>query len=288
MHRQAALRWHPALLILPVVVIGFLATPVRAQESPPSSQEVKPPGKTTEDDESRVDTEGAAQKKGRSAGHFQLEAVSEFPVQIGAGFQAEFNSRIQFRTTIGVVPAAYLGIANDMLVGISDEYSRREADLIENVLERSLMWRAFVGFRPFKDLGLYIQTGYSMVTLTGSTTNTALLVDLNEGRLTEEEEEELRNNFANETLDAQSTLHQWGVEIGYDWGITPHLRVRTALGWAYTFSSSSNVEAQFSADRARAQRIIENFENVGETYIDESMQSSVHPPWLTLGIAYRF
>jgi hypothetical protein len=279
-----------------MLALGGIAAPARAQESPPSSQEVEPPGKTAEEDESRGDDEGATQdedrtpkkNEGRSAGHFQLEAVSEFPVQIGVGFQAEFNSRIQFRTTIGMVPAAYLGIANDMLVGISDEYSRREAELIENVLERSLMWRAFVGFRPFKDLGLYIQTGYSMVTLTGSTTNTALLVDLNEGRLTEEEEEELRNNFANETLNAQSTLHQWGVEIGYDWGVTPHFRVRTALGWAYTFSSSSNVEAQFSADRARAQRIIETFENVGETYIDESMQSSVHPPWLTLGIAYRF
>ncbi|GEM_PF-740912 len=277
MTRKDALRFHRCLLIVVLAAAGLVPTlPAAAQQSPAGAEE------------SPAGAEESPPADARSAGHFQLEAVSEFPVQIGVGFQAEFQSRIQFRTTIGMVPAAYLGIANDMLVGISDEYSRREADLIENVLERSLMWRAHVGFRPFKELGLYIQTGYSMVTLTGSTTNTGLLVDLNEGRLTEEEEEELRNNFADETLDAQSTLHQWGVEIGYDWGVTPHLRIRTALGWAYTFTSSSNVEAQFSADSARAQRIIKNFENVGETYIDESMQSSVHPPWLSLGIAYRF
>ena len=114
MHRQNMLRWHPIACIIALALTGLISAPASAQSSP---------------------------SNGRTAGHFQLEAVSEFPVQIGMGFQAEFQSRIQFRTTVGMVPAAYLGVANDILVGISDEYSRREAELIENVLERSLMWQ---------------------------------------------------------------------------------------------------------------------------------------------------
>ena len=65
---------------------------------------------------------------------FGVEALTDFPVQVGGGLYAETPQRIQLRMSVGVMTAAYLYAVNALAQG-AGWYNQVTADLISDALE---------------------------------------------------------------------------------------------------------------------------------------------------------
>src|SRR5437868_4513066 len=81
--------------------------------------------------------------------HLGVEALTDFPIDVGAKVWAEFPYRLRVNTSIGVLPGGYVDVINGILVA-ADAYTNSDADLIQTALKSSLIWRIHVGWRPFK------------------------------------------------------------------------------------------------------------------------------------------
>lgn len=97
---------------------------------------------------------------------FSVEAATRAPVD--AGVQLTFETPVGFRMFggYGWVPSMYLG----SIVGTAANAS---ADpLLGAILEKGFdsgnAWRAGIGIRPFRKLGLYLDAGYARVSLRGA------------------------------------------------------------------------------------------------------------------------
>lgn len=200
-----------------------------------------------------------------------VEAGTDVPVQVGGRIEVEGPYRLRLWTSLGVIPRAYVSLidaASQELGGYNDQTS----ELIVSSLERSLIWRLQVGWRPWADAGFAFDAGYMLATLGGDTTGAAVIgaaigQDVN------------ATNGGEYDIDA--TLHLVGGEVSYRWHLGDGFGIRAALGFVGTVASDTRVTPLGPTAPAR-QGLAQGL----ETYLDDIFTSYVFTPYLGLAGSY--
>lgn len=208
--------------------------------------------------------------------HLDLEAVTDFPLDVGGRIALECPYRIRVATALGVLPAGYLDAINGVVVAAGG-YDDATAELVRTTLRNSLVWRLQVGWRPLADYGFYFEVGYAIVTLGGAVDSEDLLV-----LATGADESEMSRT---RTYEVASTLHQLVGEVGWQWILWEQLDLRVALGFAGTVASSTDVGRK---SRQPPGPRLATLEADSEAYLDDVYTSYVFTPTVTVAVGYRF
>jgi hypothetical protein len=209
---------------------------------------------------------------------FAIEALTEFPVSVGLRADAELPHRLRVSTSVGFLPGPYVDAINGLLT-TAGAYPDTTADLIKSTLKSSLVWRTHVGVRPFRNRGFYVDAGYGLVALGGSATAATLVAGVTGQTLPAED------NAETKAFQARSTLHMLDVEVGWQLWIHDHVRLRVALGGAFTLAASTSIAPDYTP---RAPRVTASFANYAQNYLNDVMTSYVFTPVLTVGGGWGF
>lgn len=220
----------------------------------------------------------AEEKQGGHGWDITVEANTDFPLSVGGRLGVESPWRLRLSTSLGYLPPAYVAVVNDTAVELR-AYGRNEADLIENSLKNSLVWRTHVGWRPFAGLGLYLDGGYGLVALGGEVNTEDVLAALT-GLEPPEGEDVLDREYR-----VRSMLHMLDVELGWRWGLGAGWTARTALGAAIMLDSNSRVEPQFEPSQPL---LVTAFSRLAEGQLDRTFERYVHLPVLSFSLGYAF
>ena len=213
------------------------------------------------------------------------EFVTDFPMHIGTHVTLDMPYGLQISTAIGEMPGSFVSTINAVILAF-DGYGQETADLVQASLRDSLVWRLHVGWRPFEDLGLYVATGYGLVTL-GSyvrgDTIVTVLDDEDRNRLNDLDAE-FENHLKFGRYDVYSTLHMLDAEIGWRWVLESGWSFRVALGVAATLHGKTNVTAVSSVlDKETDAIVIRGT----EVHLDTIYRKHVHTPVVTFGLGHR-
>ena len=95
---------------------------------------------------------GRAEAWTRADWHLQIDALTDFPVDVGGKIALETPYRIQVTTTFGFLPSGYVDALNGILVA-AGAYNQTTADLIAAAMQSSMVWRLHLGWRPWAKRG---------------------------------------------------------------------------------------------------------------------------------------
>jgi len=213
-----------------------------------------------------------------SAWKFAAGVGTDFPMDVGARFDLEMPFRIRLSTTFGFMPKPYAATINGFLEGVG-VYDDNVGNLIEATLQSSFVWRTHVGWRPFAAHGFYVDAGYGLVTLGGSTTSSEL-VSAATGQTFPSSEGNRTHDF-----NANLTLHMVDAELGWLFTLLPHWQLRVALGRAFTVGSSTSITPQF---QVRSPAATAAFEQYAESFLNDEVRSYAMTPVVSVGTAYVF
>lgn len=182
----------------------------------------------------------AAEEESKSASDswmLSIEGVTHLPVDVGfmAGFETPF--RFHAFAGYGFVPSTYLGwIARGATSGVEQQAA---SAIIDRGLQSGRAFRVQGGFRPFANAGLYVDAGYSRVTLKGA---------LDDSDLPDPSVLGLPSiDFASLGVDGgyavSSELDLWLVEIGYHAHVGRHFVLGIGAGVMGVFNSTTRVTA---------------------------------------------
>lgn len=212
---------------------------------------------------------------------FEAAAATDVPVYVGARLSAELPHRLRLSTGIGILPGPYVELINAVATQF-EGYTDETADLVEDTLQSSLVWRLHAGWRPFENSGFYFEGGYTLVTLGGTTSIETVIAVLSgqEGAMVEGRDPSEPHEY-----DISSTLHLVGFEAGYIFPIGENFTLRAALGGIFTVAASSTVENLFEA---RRQEAADRFNTGVEDYLNDTYKSYVHSPVVSVSVGYVF
>ena len=224
---------------------------------------------------------------------YRAELLTDLPLQIGLNALVEFDQQWRLSTSLGYMPQGYVALTNKVVMMIPYTYEEPTAELIEDTIQNSLVWRVMAGWSP-KSYGFYTHVGYALATLGGGASTVALI----EGITGQEIETSNMNGQYNENrekigINAASNLHMLSLELGWEWKLSEltkdrWLTLRTALGWSYTFSSSALLRADTDDRGPIVQGAFDRLEAAGEKYLVDTFDTYVHPPTLSLAIGYQW
>jgi len=205
--------------------------------------------------------------------HLRVEAATAAPVYVGGRLLAELPGRIRLGSSVGVLPRPYVDGINEIAVATGG-YDDDVAEVIEETLATSVVWRTHLGWRPFTQAGFYFEAGYGLVTLGGGTSE-AELVAMALGL-------DVPDFFLADRYEVKATLHMFDAEVGWEWWVEDRISFRLGLGVASTLDASAAVDPAgglpFLAD-AGAQLAEEELEEIIERY--------VHTPTLSMAVGVR-
>jgi len=213
-----------------------------------------------------------------AAWHVAAGAGTDFPLALGARADVEAPFRLRASTSIGVLPGPYVDAINGFVVAIGG-YDQSTADLVKAALSASLVWRTHLGYRPFEHLGLYGEAGYGLVALGGSASASEVVAAAT-GR-----EVPPGEATGSRAFDITSTLHMVDVELGWELALHERLRLRTAIGGAFTVASSTRIEPTYTP---RSPRAVSELARAGEAYLDDTYTSYVMSPVASVSLSYVF
>lgn len=206
-----------------------------------------------------------------------LEALTDFPIQVGGRLWIEVPHRIRFAATFGYLPGPYVDTINAFLVAVG-AYDQDTAGLIKAALTQSLIVRLHGGWRPFRRRGAYFELGYGLAALGGGLTGSQAIAAVT-GTTPPTDPNESRG------YDVQSILHLLDIELGWQWPVWRGLTFRVALGAALTVWSNTTVTPRF---QPRLPGLQEQFTSAAEQYLDNTYRSYVFTPTVTFAAGWRF
>jgi len=178
--------------------------------------------------DARVDERTDDQKK-RERWMLSLEGVAHAPSDIGFQASVELPFRLRFVGGFGFMPAEW--ITGFLARTTSDSEARAVLDLPSY---SGTIWRAQVGYRPWKKLGLYFDAGYAHASIHGSYELPGTL---------------LGENLGEGSYAIDSSLDIWLLEAGYQWQIKQRAVLALGLGVMSTFHADTSVAASSDAER---------------------------------------
>ncbi|HMJ11540.1 MAG TPA: hypothetical protein VK524_09025 [Polyangiaceae bacterium] len=205
-----------------------------------------------------------------------VELTTTVPLDISERVSLEAPNRLHLRAGIGFMP--YASLIDRVIQGFGG-YGAAEAEVIKQALSKSLVFRVQAGFRPLPELGLYMDVGYSLITLGGDLDGNDVIV-LGRGFIAPQDATSPFRHYR-----VSSTLHLVVLEIGWEQPILPWLFARGALGFAGAQGASSSIEPTFSdVDSA----LLNAYCDQAAEYLDQLYTTYVYTPTLTLGLGVRF
>ena len=210
--------------------------------------------------------------------HFDVEIGTELPVALGVTASTTWFDGLRVSTGLGYLPKTYVELINEVVQQFPDSYDAATGDLIEETLQSSLIWRTHLGWQW--RCGLYVDGGYSLVTLGGGTSTESLIAGL-----TEYEADDF--SASDNQYSVSSVLHMADLELGWKWLIGKQWTLRTALGVAVTFAASSTVDSNAEPNTRFRRQVVEGFESYSERYLVDTYEEYVITPVFTLALGYR-
>jgi hypothetical protein len=225
----------------------------------------------------RAEPESAIEVEGF---HLTTSVGTEFPIDLAVRATLDLPLRLQLSTSLGYLPRSYAAILNDGLVA-ADVYDETTAALIEAALSNSIIWRTQAGWRPFAAWGFYFQAGYTLITLGGELTGSEAIT-----AATGRTPPLIAGATPRVDVQATSTLHQFGLELGHRWLVLDRLSIQLALGGFATLGATTSMESR-TANPIVA-KVMEPLLLEGASYLDDTYRSYVHAGYLSLQVGYRF
>ena len=176
----------------------------------------------------RVDETNEQKKRNRWM--LSLEGAVHAPTDLGVQASVEVPFRLRVFGGFGVMPVNWI---TGFIAGATrDERAKAVLQLPDY---SGTIWRAGLGYRPFKRLGLYLDAGYAHVGIHGS-------FDVPENLLGEE-----LGVGGGYTVD--TSLDLWLLEAGYQWQIARRGVVALGVGVMSTVHASTTIGAVGGAPR---------------------------------------
>ncbi|MEZ4322344.1 MAG: hypothetical protein R3F61_33025 [Myxococcota bacterium] len=209
------------------------------------------------------------------------EIGTEVPLRVGAGVRVEGPGRIRAGLSGGFVPKGYVALANDATTALFEGYTEEYATLVETALASSLIGRVDVGWRPHPRAGWWFAGGASLIGLGGEATAAELLEGLTGTELP-------RTAATPIVLTARATVVTLDVQTGWDIRVWRELVVRPLIGWSFTVSSHSRIEADTTELPPRLASAVHTLEDEAATELDAVIEAYVHPPTVGLSVGWVF
>ncbi len=227
----------------------------------------------------------AAQAYGRPADpgadkRLSLELQTQAPLMAGGGLTFRTKKGMRLGAMAGVLPQAYVSAINATATSL-DLYPEETADLIETILARSLVLMAQVGWGGADGGGFFVDLGYALVTLGGSSGAQEVLTALTDSDVPDE----VAGESAQFAID--STLHMVRVEAGWIWRLGPRLDLKASLGGAFTIGARTTVTPPDAEGRARVKSFRERLSQDAQHELDTTYTRDVHSPTVGLSLSWR-
>lgn len=206
-------------------------------------------------------------------------ANTTVPMDLGVRGRVEVPGRVQLGVGVGYLPTGYVGVINGVAMAF-DAYGEGTADIISFAIQQSLVTSLDVGWRPGANSGFRFGAGYSLVTLGGNATGSELLAaavgveapSTSAGRRTATD------------YDLGTTLHLLRPEVGWTVPLGDRLVLDLGVGGLFTLASRATV-APFDGSSNALQ---DSFSATTEIWLEDTLETWVHSPTLTVGFGARF
>lgn len=180
-----------------------------------------------------------AERTDERAWHLGVEALTDFPLHVGAQVWLETPHRFRITLSSGEMPDAYLQTINKIAVS-AGAYGQPTADFITELLDHAESWRLQVGWRPFRHRGAYVEAGFGLLTLEKG----LALASVIQLATTLPAPQEANVGFGYEVHTVVETL---GVEVGWIWYPWRDLTVRFALAFAAPVGAQISIKPNFAS-----------------------------------------
>ena len=207
------------------------------------------------------------------AWHLGLEALTDFPMQVGAQVWVETPHRFRFTVSSGEMPDLYLQTINSIAVS-AGAYNQSTASFITELLDRAATFRLQVGWRPFARRGAYVEAGFGILAVDKG----LALADVIQLATTFPVPQEASVGFGYRVHTVVETL---GVELGWIWYPWRNLTVRFSLAFA------APVGAQISIKPSVASTLQRPFTQFAEAYGEELIEKYLFIPTVGLALGWR-
>jgi hypothetical protein len=201
--------------------------------------------------------------------------VTDVPIDVAARLTIEGPERLMLRTSIGVMPGPYVSLINGITVATGA--AEVTADLMEQGLEWSFVWRTHLGWIPFESEGFFIEAGYGFVTAGGGATSQQIIASATGQQ---------PPSFGpfQPTFEVTSTLHMIDLVLGWRFALVERMvDFEIGAGAAFTVAASSTIIAK----TPMGQEVMTPFTMGAAQYLDDTYRSYVVAPTVTLAIGYR-
>lgn len=203
--------------------------------------------------------DAASPKSSRDRDRYMLSLEGATRAPIDLGFQSTFETPVGLRLFggFGWVPSMYLGKITGTAAAVSSDPVL--GAMLESGFQSGNAWRLGAGIRPFRDVGVYLDAGYSRVSLRGAFDTSQVTGIAGLGG----------------SYEVESSLGLGFLELGYQAKIAERVVLAGALGVTKVFSAKTHATAKDGAiDDPR----------IGEatTAVDEGLVTYGVLPTLTL------
>jgi hypothetical protein len=197
------------------------------------------------------------------------------PLDIGARLDVELPARVRVFGSIGYLPPPYSALITDVVV-LAGGYTEQQGEIVRQGLDSSVVGRVGAGYRVLPNYDLFVDVGYSLVTLGGGFTGEEVLA-----LATGVDPPEV--DGGERAYSVSSTLHLAFIDVGYEFFISRHVFLRASLGFAGALAASTTVEADAPEPNQYAR-----FAGAAGDYLDELYTSYVFLPTLGIAVGHRF
>jgi hypothetical protein len=192
-----------------------------------------------------------------------VEGATHAPIDLGLTLGVETPQGLRLSGGYGWVPGSYMELLTNVAANASGNgYAR---SLLERADYAGHTWRAQIGFRPFRSLGLYADVGYARLDATGvlaaADSGIAALEKLGGG------------------YEAHTKLDMWLFELGYQAQLADRLVLGLGLGAMGTFNATTTLVA---VDGARSSSLLDTA--AGDA--DAALEKYGIVPTLTLRVGF--
>jgi hypothetical protein len=209
------------------------------------------------------DRESSAAQRFREQWMLAFEGVTHAPIDMGIQVGLETPQGLRLSGGYGRVPGAYMNLLTGIAANASSN-SYAEA-VLENANYVGHTWRAQLGLRPFRALGLYGELGYARLNAEGS-------LDLASSGIAPLEA--LGGGYV-----ASTKLDMWLFELGYQAKLGDRFVTALALGAMGTLSARTKIA---SVEGAPSSNLLDRV----ATQADAALETYGVVPTLTLRLGF--
>jgi len=211
-----------------------------------------------------ADVDARAAERRRKAWLLSVEGVTHAPLDMGFQVGVEIPQGLRFFAGYGWVPGSYMSLLTGIAANASgNSYAKT---LLEDAEYQGHTWRAQVGWRPFRAIGLYGDFGYAQVIAHGS-------LDLASSSIPQ-------LAMFGGGYTANTRLDMWLVELGYQGELADRIVLALALGAMGTFDSTTSITAVDGAPTNNA------ILNAAASQADTALEKYGVVPTLTLRLGF--